>query len=58
MKAAVAAAREALAGTLVQWGGPVVIVGAKQDTLIPVAHARRFASEHDHAASFITDGRS
>jgi uncharacterized protein len=32
-----------------QYGGPLVIVGAQQDTLIPVAHARRFASEHDHA---------
>jgi alpha-beta hydrolase superfamily lysophospholipase len=29
--------------------GPLVIVGAQQDTLIPVAHAQRFASEHNHA---------
>ena len=34
---------------LSRYDGPVVIVGAQQDTLIPVAHARRFASEHDHA---------
>jgi hypothetical protein len=32
-----------------RYEGPLVIVGAQQDTLIPVAHARRFASEHDHA---------
>jgi uncharacterized protein len=32
-----------------RYTGPLVIVGAQQDTLIPVAHARRFASEHEHA---------
>lgn len=32
-----------------RYGGPLVIVGAQRDDLIPVAHARRFASEHDHA---------
>jgi uncharacterized protein len=32
-----------------RFGGPLVIVGAQQDTLIPVAHARRFADEHAHA---------
>jgi alpha-beta hydrolase superfamily lysophospholipase len=31
------------------YDGPLVIVGARRDELIPVAHARRFASEHDHA---------
>ena len=34
---------------LSRYDGPLVIVGAQQDTLIPVAHARRFAREHDHA---------
>ncbi|MBB5503122.1 pimeloyl-ACP methyl ester carboxylesterase [Paraburkholderia sp. MM5384-R2] len=34
---------------LSRYDGSVVIVGAQQDTLIPVAHARRFASEHEHA---------
>ncbi|WP_244808314.1 alpha/beta hydrolase [Caballeronia zhejiangensis] len=29
--------------------GPLVIVGAQQDTLIPVLHARRLASEHAHS---------
>lgn len=32
-----------------RYKGPLVIVGALRDELIPVAHARRFASEHDHA---------
>jgi uncharacterized protein len=32
-----------------RYEGPLVIVGAQRDELIPVAHARRFASEHDHA---------
>jgi pimeloyl-ACP methyl ester carboxylesterase len=32
-----------------RYDGPLVIVGAQQDALIPVAHARRFASEHDRA---------
>ncbi len=32
-----------------RYDGPLVIVGAQQDTLIPVAHAQRFASEHDRA---------
>jgi uncharacterized protein len=31
------------------YGGPVLIVGALQDTLIPVTHAQRFAKEHEHA---------
>jgi len=31
------------------YDGPLVIVGAQRDTLIPVAHARRFAGEHNHA---------
>jgi pimeloyl-ACP methyl ester carboxylesterase len=29
-----------------RYDGPLVIVGAQQDELIPVAHARRFAGEH------------
>jgi uncharacterized protein len=29
--------------------GPLVIVGAQLDTLIPVAHATRFANEHDRS---------
>ena len=33
----------------IAYDGPLVIVGAQQDTLIPVAHAQRFAGEHDHA---------
>jgi alpha-beta hydrolase superfamily lysophospholipase len=32
-----------------RYEGPLVIIGAQRDELIPVAHARRFASEHDHA---------
>ncbi|WP_086380985.1 alpha/beta hydrolase [Caballeronia sordidicola] len=32
-----------------RYDGQLVIVGAQQDTLIPVAHAQRFAGEHDHA---------
>lgn len=32
-----------------RYRGPLVIVGAQRDELIPVAHARRFASEHDQA---------
>ena len=32
-----------------RYEGPLVIVGAQRDELIPVAHARRFASAHDHA---------
>ena len=32
-----------------RYDGPLVIVGAQQDELIPVTHARRFASEHDRA---------
>ena len=32
-----------------RYDGPLVIVGAQQDALIPVSHARRFAEEHDHA---------
>lgn len=34
---------------LSQYDGPLVIVGAQLDTLIPVAHARRFVREHGHA---------
>ena len=34
---------------LSRYDGPLVIVGAQQDTLIPVGHARRFARDHDHA---------
>jgi uncharacterized protein len=29
-----------------RYTGPLVIVGAQQDTLIPVVHARRFAAQH------------
>lgn len=29
-----------------RYNGPLVIVGAQRDTLIPVAHARRFANAH------------
>ncbi|KQR81729.1 alpha/beta hydrolase [Burkholderia sp. Leaf177] len=36
-------------GAVSRYEGPLVIVGAQQDTLIPVAHAQRFASEHNHA---------
>ncbi|SAL80606.1 alpha/beta hydrolase [Caballeronia telluris] len=32
-----------------RYDGPLVIVGARQDEMIPVTHARRFAIEHDHA---------
>jgi uncharacterized protein len=32
-----------------RYQGPLVIVGALKDTLIPVAHARRFALEHGNA---------
>jgi uncharacterized protein len=32
-----------------RFDGPLVIVGAEQDTLIPVGHAERFARAHDHA---------
>ncbi|GAB5096594.1 MULTISPECIES: alpha/beta hydrolase [unclassified Caballeronia] len=31
------------------YDGPLVIVGAQLDTLIPVMHARRFANEHERA---------
>ena len=36
-----------------QYHGPLVIVGAQKDTLIPVAHARRFAREHPSASLVI-----
>ncbi|SAK78211.1 Alpha/beta hydrolase family protein [Caballeronia catudaia] len=34
---------------LSHFDGPLVIVGAQQDTLIPVLHARRLVSEHKHS---------
>ncbi|MGF6771487.1 alpha-beta hydrolase superfamily lysophospholipase [Paraburkholderia sp. GAS199] len=34
---------------LSRYHGPLVIIGAQQDTLIPVMHARRFAGQHDLA---------
>jgi alpha-beta hydrolase superfamily lysophospholipase len=36
-----------------RYKGPLVIVGAKKDTLIPVAHARRFAREHPSSSLVI-----
>ncbi len=32
-----------------RYDAPLVTIGAPQDTLIPVDHARRFANAHDHA---------
>ncbi|GAB2919819.1 alpha/beta hydrolase [Paraburkholderia jirisanensis] len=39
-----------------RYGGPLIIVGAQQDTLIPVEHARRFAGEHAHAQLMVLPG--
>ncbi len=36
------------AAAMARYHGPLVVVGAQQDALIPVAHAQCLASEHDH----------
>ena len=38
------------------YGGPLIIVGAQLNTLIPVVHARRFASEHAQAQFMLLAG--